>query len=117
MRYTIKKTFSFSSSHQLTGLPPDHQCARLHGHNYKVEIVLSSSTLNDVGFIVDYGELRPFGRIIDLLDHRHLNDILPFNPTAENIAKWLYDVAKQIWSEVSMVRVSETDRTWAEYSE
>lgn len=117
MRYTIKKTFSFSSSHQLTGLPTDHQCARLHGHNYKVEIVLSSSTLNDVGFIVDYGELYPFGRIIDSLDHRHLNDILPFNPTAENIAKWLYDAAKQIWSEVSMVRVSETDKTWAEYSE
>ena len=117
MTYTIIKTFFFSASHQLTGLPADHQCARLHGHNYKVEIVLSSSTLNDIGFVVDYGELHPFQSIIDTLDHRHLNDILAFNPTAENIAKWLYDEAKQIWSEVLMVRVSETDKTWAEYSE
>ena len=115
--YTIKKSFSFSASHQLRGLPSDHQCARLHGHNYKVEIVLTRSTLSDIGFVVDYGELHHFKAIVDSLDHRHLNDIMPFNPTAENIAQWLYQMGKEIWPEVLMVRVSETDRTWAEYSE
>ena len=40
--YTIAKQFTFSASHQLDHLPEDHQCARLHGHNYVVEIVLSA---------------------------------------------------------------------------
>jgi 6-pyruvoyltetrahydropterin/6-carboxytetrahydropterin synthase len=114
--YIIKKQFHFSASHIIEGLPPEHQCGRLHGHNYAVEIVLEAEELDEVGFVVDYGDLKPFKAILDdELDHRHLNDILPGSTTAESIAAWLYGRAKAIWPEVSAVRVSETPRTWAEY--
>lgn len=116
--FTITKEFTFSASHQLSGLPESHQCSRLHGHNYKVEIVLQSEKLNNIGFIVDYGELKRFKEYIDNnLDHRHLNDVLKFNPTAENMAAHFYHMSKPMWDEVVEVRVSETDKTWASYRE
>lgn len=114
--YTISKQFHFSASHIIEGLPEGHQCGRLHGHNYAVEIVLAAEKLDAVGFVVDYGDLGPFKRILDEeLDHRHLNDILPGATTAEAIAAWLYERARAIWPQVVAVRVSETPRTWAEY--
>lgn len=116
--YTISKQFSFDASHQLNGLPEGHKCTRLHGHTYRVEVVLQSETLNNVGFVMDYGELKPLKDYIDtLLDHRHLNDVLLFQTSAENIARHLYDFCKQYWPQTVKIRVSETPKTWAEYSE
>ena len=115
--FRITKEFHFSASHQLTELPADHQCARLHGHNYIVEVELSSADLNEHGFVRDYHELAPLKRYIDdELDHRHLNDVLGHNRvTAEFLARHLYDWCQTRWQEVTAVRVSETPKTWAEY--
>lgn len=116
--YQISKQFSFSASHQLDGLPSEHQCARMHGHNYMVELVLQAEELNEYGFVVDYLALRPFKTFIDEnLDHRHLNDVFSFPTSAENLARYLYDWARQNWPQVTAVRVSETPKTWAEYCE
>ena len=117
--YIIKKEFSFSASHLIKGLPEDHPCARLHGHNYRVEVVLQSEELNSVGFVRDYRELSAFKHYLDdTLDHRHLNDVLGDElVTAECMAKFFYDWCKQKWPEVRAVRVSETPKTWAEYRE
>jgi 6-pyruvoyltetrahydropterin/6-carboxytetrahydropterin synthase len=91
MMYRIGKQFHFSASHQLEGLPDGHPCGRLHGHNDQVELILTAELLDDTGFVVDYGDLRPFQQLIDQeLDHRHLNDVLPFQTSAENIARYLY---------------------------
>lgn len=117
MTYTIRKRFTFSASHQLTGLPAGHQCARLHGHNYVVVLELSSHTLDATGFVRDFGELEPFKRFLaDTLDHRHLNDVLEVQPTAENLARYLYDIAATWWDNVTAVSVAETDTTIAEYT-
>ncbi len=115
--YTIAKRFTFSASHIIGGLPPDHRCGRLHGHNYEVEVVLQSATLDAAGFVRDYGELSAVKDFLDAtLDHRHLNDVFGHDrTTAEVIGKWLYDWCKARWPEVIAVRVSETPRTWAEY--
>ena len=115
--YTITKEFHFSASHQLFGLPEDHQCARLHGHNYIVEVELRAAELNPHGFVRDYLDLAPLKRYIDdKLDHRHLNDVLGDDMvTAERMAKHFYDWCRAKWPEVSAVRVSETPKTWAEY--
>ncbi|MFD0858935.1 6-carboxytetrahydropterin synthase QueD [Roseovarius aquimarinus] len=115
--YRITKEFHFSASHQLFGLPEEHQCARLHGHNYIVVIELTSETLNRHGFIRDYLELAPLKRYIDdELDHRHLNDVLGDDcVTAERMAKHLYEWCAARWPETSAVKVSETPKTWAEY--
>jgi 6-pyruvoyltetrahydropterin/6-carboxytetrahydropterin synthase len=91
---------------------------RLHGHNYRVEIVLEAEKLDEHGFVVDYNDLRQFRQLIDnVLDHQHLNDVLNVNPTAENLARWLFVRAKSWWEQTVAVRVSETPNTWAEYSE
>lgn len=114
--YTIAKQFNFSASHVIEGLPEQHPCSRLHGHNYIVELVLAAEELNAMGFVVDYNELIIFKNMLDeTLDHRHLNDVLTGPTTAESIAKYLYEYAKQIWQEVISVSVSETPNTNAVY--
>ena len=72
--YRITKEFHFSASHQLSGLPEDHQCARMHGHNYIVMVELAAEALNEYGFVRDYTELRPLKHYIDdEIDHRQQN--------------------------------------------
>lgn len=115
--YRITKEFHFSASHQLCHLPDDHPCARLHGHNYIVEVELSAETLDDNGFVLDYRDLAPLKRYIDdELDHRHLNDVFGHNMvTSERLAQEIFDWCHARWAQVSAVRVSETPKTWAEY--
>lgn len=121
MTYTISKDFEFSASHQLNGLHPHHQCARLHGHNYVARVSLVAGSLDATGFILDYGELQPFKLWIDRnLDHRHLNDVLGgINPTAENLATYLHDVLSEVIDipdgVLTVMAISETPKTWASY--
>ncbi|MFH8534744.1 6-pyruvoyl trahydropterin synthase family protein [Streptomyces tendae] len=119
--FTITKEFHFSASHVLDRLPAWHPCARLHGHNYVVILELSAEDggLNEVGFVRDYRELDAFKKWMDTtLDHRHLNDSMGgggCSPTAENLAKWIYDTWHEELPELSAVRISETPKTWATY--
>ncbi|MDO5522956.1 MAG: 6-carboxytetrahydropterin synthase [Bacteroidia bacterium] len=115
--YKISKQFEFSAAHSLYGLPDDHPCTRLHGHNYVVTVHLRSKELNETGFVKDYNELSVVKKYIDEhIDHRNLNEIMdPFNSSAENIAKMLYDVFKPMISELYAVEVSETPKTSAIY--
>jgi 6-pyruvoyltetrahydropterin/6-carboxytetrahydropterin synthase len=116
--YTIRKQFTFSAAHHLNGLDDGHPCARQHGHNYIVEVVLSGSNVTDKGFIVDYRELDYFKRWLDTnYDHRDLNEVLPkLQTSAENLARHFYTFCKGRWPQTKMVRVSETPKTWAEYT-
>lgn len=114
--YKISKDFHFSASHVLSGLPSEHPCSRLHGHNYIIRIFLESETLNDIGFVVDYRDLEDIKDYINSnMDHRHLNDILPMNPTAENMAKWFYEQFKDKYPQIKSIEVSETPKSNARY--
>lgn len=115
--YKISKEFAFSAAHSLYGLPDDHPCSRLHGHNYVVTVHLRSKELNRQGFVRDYNQLKIVKEYIDThLDHRNLNDILsPLNSSAENLAKMLYDTIKPNIPELYAVEVSETPKTSAIY--
>ncbi|WP_329180367.1 6-carboxytetrahydropterin synthase QueD [Streptomyces sp. NBC_01477] len=118
MTLRITKQFAFSASHRLEGLDEGHQCARLHGHNYVVEVELAAETeqLTPTGFVRDYGDLAPFKQWIDsTVDHQHLNDVVKANPTAENLARWMYGLWSEQFPELSAVRISETPKTWAEF--
>lgn len=122
--YRIEKEFHFSASHQLTGLPEDHQCARLHGHNYILKVRIASMDLDKVGFVLDYGELNFVKHHIDALDHRHLNDLFKFNPTSENICRFYQVQIKQhldhYYPDLTFsiaVGLSETPKTWAWYTD
>jgi len=114
--YIIRKEFHFSAAHQLEGLPENHPCSNLHGHNYVVTIELKSKKLDNIGMVIDYRNLQPIKELIDSsLDHKNLNDVIAFNPTAENLANYLYHQAKKIFPKVCAVEVQETPKTTARY--
>lgn len=114
--YTITKEFYFSASHKLESLPKTHPCANLHGHNYTVIIELKSEELNETGFVTDYRTLNSAKNYIDeMYDHKDLNVMCDFNPTAENLAKHLFDVFKGVYHHLNAVEVKETEKTKARY--
>ncbi len=120
-QHTIAKRFTFEASHRLPDLPEGHKCARLHGHSWTVEVILTADELTGPGFVTDFGDLKPLKHYIDEhLDHRHLNDVLDVPPTSENVAAHLATWCMEhlepvIPGRVVAVRVSETRTTWAEY--
>lgn len=83
-----------------------------------VRLVLASPDLDPSGFVVDYGDLSPFKDWLwAAFDHRHLNDVVDFQPSAENMARFLYEEAVRTWGwPVATVGWSETPPTWAMYS-
>ena len=114
--YTISKEFSFCASHQLIGLPADHPCSRLHGHNYTVIAELKTDFVDEVGMVVDYRKLDPIKNYLDSkFDHQHLNDVVDFNPTAENLAEHLYYIFNKTFPMLSRITVKETPKTAAHY--
>lgn len=86
--YFLMKRLEISASHCLK-LDYDSKCKNMHGHNWVVEIYCKSSVLNSNGMIIDFTEIKKL--ISDKIDHKNLNEVLGFNPTAENMAKWMCD--------------------------
>ena len=115
--YRIAKTWQIDASHQLTSLPAEHKCSRLHGHTYTISVEVEAPEWNEHGFVLDYGDLDT---VIRAYDHRHLNDFL-HPPTAEAFAHALWNhllttvrVRGAPDARLVRVRVSETPQTWAE---
>ena len=75
-----------AGSHQLS-LSYESKCSRLHGHNWVITVFLASTQLNADGMVVDFKRIKE--AVHGYLDHGYFNDLLPFNPTAENIAEWV----------------------------
>jgi len=121
--FVLKIVTDFASAHSLRNYPGD--CARLHGHNWQVEVSVCSEVLDDNGIAIDFREIKKQTKlVIKRLDHQYLNEIKPFdvlNPTAENIAKYFFEeVGLLINSEnvkVKEVLIWETPRSSVTYSE
>lgn len=112
--FRIAKVFAFEAAHRLTKVPPGHKCGQLHGHSYKVEFILESDGLDEMGFVLDYAELKPVKDYIDQhLDHKYLNEVIPYEPTAELIALFLFTEFKSLYPGLVMVAVMETANTVA----
>ena len=113
---------NFSSAHQLRGYKG--KCENLHGHNYKIEIYARGRELDNIGLLVDFGELKDAAdEVVQYLDHRNINELPPFdaelNPSAENLARYILErVASRVGDErvrVYKVRCFETPTSVATY--
>ena len=107
MRLTLHTETFIDSCHRLDGY--NGKCKNLHGHTWKIECWFrgDSSLKDKVGILVDFGIVK---KIHDKLDHLNLNDILGYNPTAENLTEWIYkNIKKNIDKKIKLkVRVYET---------
>lgn len=86
--FYIKKRLEVAGAHKLT-LDYESKCQNLHGHNWIIEVECKSEKLNQNGMLVDFTHIKK--AIHERLDHKYINDIVDFNPTAENIAKWVVE--------------------------
>ncbi len=122
-RFRTKIVTEFAAAHLLRGYPGI--CSRLHGHNWKVDVVIVTSELDEIGMGMDFRDIKAAtNELIGALDHRNLNDLPPFdkiNPTAENISAYIYKgLSNELNNErvqVDSVTIWETDRACVTYSE
>lgn len=113
----IFKEFTFDSAHYLPHVPEDHKCRRMHGHTYKVKIVLEGPLHPKLGWVEDFAALKEAWKPLEKrLDHHTLNDIEGLeNPTAEMIAIWIWDRLKTSLPLLSRIEVFETPTTGVVY--
>ena len=118
--YAITVRSGFSSAHQLRGYKG--KCENLHGHNWTVEVCITGEETDATGMLIDFKDVKKvLQEILGEIDHRVLNEVEPFdkiNPTAENIAKYVFEKIKQrIAKKISLVKVCESENTSAKYFE
>lgn len=106
----IFKEFTFEAAHWLPNLPPEHKCARMHGHSFRAEVHVSGPVDPRLGWVMDFAEIKSaFQPLLDRLDHYLLNDIEGLeNPTSENVARWIWTRLKPALPNLSRVVVRET---------
>ena len=121
--YVLTIEDHFASAHQLRGYKG--KCENIHGHNWKVVLNVKGATLNDIGLLIDFNDLKVvLKKITNYLDHKNLNEVVPFdivNPSSENIAEYISKEAqKEIASidsdiKVESVTVWESDTSRCTY--
>ena len=106
----LRKTFQFEAAHLLPHLPNSHKCRRLHGHSFKVEIVVEGPKDPKLGWVMDYADIsKAFKPIWAKLDHFYLNEVPGLeNPTSENIEVWIWRKLKPRLPRLTEVVVAET---------
>ncbi len=107
--FECTKIFEIAASHILN-LPYESKCNQLHGHNYRISITCQATDeqvqLNN-GMVVDFSILKEVVHV--QLDHKHLNEVIPYHPTAENLAYWIWQQLDNRQIQAIQVEVFETD--------
>lgn len=106
--YYVSKKIEVAGAHQLK-LNYESKCSNLHGHNWWITVYCKSKELDENGMVIDFKHIKNL--VSDKLDHQYLNNLFDFNPTAENIAKWICDNVPKCYK----VEVQESDGNIAIY--
>lgn len=106
----VSKRFGFEAAHRLPAVPPDHKCARLHGHSFTVGLHVEGSVGDESGWVIDFADIgAAFQPVWEQLDHRYLNDVPGLeNPTSERIAEWIWARVAPTLPGLAKVVVEET---------
>lgn len=86
--YYVSKRIEVAVAHSLR-LDYASKCSRLHGHNAVITVYCCAETLDAHGMVIDFSHIKQM--VCEKLDHRCLNEVFDFNPTAENLARWVCD--------------------------
>ena len=117
--YSIKVESHFSAAHNLREYKG--KCEELHGHNWKVEALVTKEKLDKTGMALDFKYIKmKLSKVLERLDHKYLNNIAYFkktNPTSENIAKFIYDEINREGLKLESVTVWENASCCATYEE
>lgn len=110
MNVELTKSFRFEAAHRLPTFPDGHKCRRLHGHSYRVDVHVAGPVDPPLGYLVDYGDIKAACEPVrKQLDHFYLNEIEGLeNPTAEVLAKWIWNRLKPALPQLSAIVVHET---------
>jgi 6-pyruvoyltetrahydropterin/6-carboxytetrahydropterin synthase len=106
----IWKEFSFEAAHRLPNVPPTHKCARLHGHSFRVEVHVSGPVGAESGWVRDFADIATACQpLLEQLDHHYLNEVEGlWNPTSENLARWMWERLAPALPGLAQVVVRET---------
>ncbi len=117
MRIELTKSFDFEAAHWLPTFPEGHKCRRLHGHSFHLDVIVSGEVDPAKGYLQDFGQIKAaIDPVRQRLDHYLLNEIPGLeNPTAEVLAKWVFDQLKPSLPLLEAVRVRETCTSAAVY--
>jgi 6-pyruvoyltetrahydropterin/6-carboxytetrahydropterin synthase len=117
MHVRLTKSFTFEAAHALPTFPEGHKCRRLHGHSFTIDVVVAGEVDPAKGYLIDYGEIKATcDPIRKQLDHYYLNEIEGLeNPTAEVLARWIWDRLKPNLPLLSKIIVRETCTSACEY--
>jgi 6-pyruvoyltetrahydropterin/6-carboxytetrahydropterin synthase len=109
-RVRLVKQFTFEAAHRLPNVPVGHKCSRLHGHSFRIEVIVEGEIKPALGWLIDYDEIRVAFEPLRLqLDHYYLNEIEGLeNPTSEVLAHWIWTRLKPVLPELSELVVHET---------
>jgi 6-pyruvoyltetrahydropterin/6-carboxytetrahydropterin synthase len=113
----VFKEFGFEAAHRLPNVAPDHKCARLHGHSFRVRIHVDGPVGDRSGWVLDFADITAACRPLrDRLDHHYLNEIEGLeNPTSENLAVWIWERLAPSLPGLSGVVVQETCTSGVDY--
>jgi 6-pyruvoyltetrahydropterin/6-carboxytetrahydropterin synthase len=117
MNVRLAHEFRFEAAHRLPRVPPGHKCARLHGHSFRVELVVAGPVDPVTGWFIDFGVLYDAWKPLhDQLDHNYLNDIPGLeNPTSEILAGWVWERLRPALPSLTRVTIFETCESRCEY--
>ena len=110
VRTEITREYRFEAAHRLPHVPPEHKCARLHGHSFRVTLHVAGELDPRLGWILDFADIdAAWAPVFERLDHRYLNEVPGLeNPTSELVARYILERVQLPAGRLTAVSVGET---------